>query len=227
MKKNIIVILLGLVITIFPSIAIAWECGSSSESGYGLGFSSSESLAKDIALNECRKYTPSGQKCYIDYCNDDNDSGSSNSATASSVVESDTRFVPFTVTVISDAVQIKYTNNTAPLAPDSVPYKSFSVSKGYPLLVYAKYEGGAYAVKDFEGKTGTVDTRVVTESKNIITSSGSVKLRSSPSTKGKVVANVERGVVFTKIGQTGEWVNVKHEAGTEGWVWQELIWPSE
>ena len=96
---------------------------------------------------------------------------------------------------------------------------------GYPLKVVKK-EGEWYQVTDFENDTGWVHKSIVRPCNTVIVNSkSSINMRSGPSTKEANVADVERGVVLTKLSQKGQWVEVKHSSGTTGWVFSSLVWP--
>ena len=59
----------------------------------------------------------------------------------------------------------------------------------------------------------------------IVISEKSVNMRSEPSTTGPVVADVERGVVMTKLATKEKWTQVRHAGGTTGWIFNTLVWP--
>jgi len=59
----------------------------------------------------------------------------------------------------------------------------------------------------------------------IVNSKNKINMRSGPSTKKRVVAEVYRGVVLTKLATKGKWVKVKHANGVVGWIYKPLLWP--
>ena len=102
---------------------------------------------------------------------------------------------------------------------------SMELFQGYPLKVISK-EGEWYKVSDFEGDTGWVHQGIVKKCDTVIViSDKSVNMRSEPSTTGPVVADVERGVVMTKLATKEKWTQVRHSSGTTGWIFNTLVWP--
>lgn len=97
--------------------------------------------------------------------------------------------------------------------------------KGYPLKVL-KQEGDWYKISDYENDTGWIHNSIVKPcDTTIVNAKNNLNMRSGPSTKDAVVANVERGVVLTKITTKGKWTQVKHSGGTVGWIYSPLLWP--
>jgi SH3-like domain-containing protein len=102
---------------------------------------------------------------------------------------------------------------------------SMELFKGYPLKVEKK-EGEWYKITDFEKDSGWVHKSIVKKADTVIVNSGkSINMRSGPSTKDAIVADVERGVVLTRISEEGDWTNVRHSSGTTGWIHNSLLWP--
>ena len=97
--------------------------------------------------------------------------------------------------------------------------------QGYPLKVL-KQEGEWYNVTDFENDSGWIHNSIVkTNDSVIVDAKQSVNMRSGPSTKDSIVADVERGVVLKKLDTQGKWVKVQHSSGTVGWIYGPLLWP--
>ncbi|MEN8188685.1 MAG: SH3 domain-containing protein [Thermodesulfobacteriota bacterium] len=123
-----------------------------------------------------------------------------------------------TVSVTKDGVNIRIGPST-----DSAVY--MEVFQGYPLKVLNK-KGKWLKVTDFEGDTGWIYASLVKPGNTVIVNSQStINMRSGPSTGNNIIANVERGVVLTRLSKKGKWVKVKHSRGTVGWVYQPLLWP--
>lgn len=97
--------------------------------------------------------------------------------------------------------------------------------KGYPLKVLKK-EGDWYKISDYENDMGWIHKSIVKPcNTTIVNAKTNLNMRSGPSTKDAVVANVERGVVLTKLSTKGKWSQVKHSGGTVGWIYSPLLWP--
>lgn len=97
--------------------------------------------------------------------------------------------------------------------------------RGYPLKVLKK-EGDWYKVSDYENDKGWIHNSIVKPcNTTIVNAKTNLNMRSGPSTKNAVVANVERGVVLTKLSTKDKWTQVKHSGGTVGWIYSPLLWP--
>jgi SH3-like domain-containing protein len=102
---------------------------------------------------------------------------------------------------------------------------SMELFQGYPLKIEKK-EGEWFKITDFENDSGWVHESIVKKADTVIVKSGkSINMRSGPSTKDSIVADVERGVVLTRISDEGDWTNVRHSSGTTGWIHNSLLWP--
>lgn len=97
--------------------------------------------------------------------------------------------------------------------------------QGYPLKIEEK-NGDWYKVTDYENDSGWVNDSIVKKADTVIVNAKeSINMRSGPSATAPVVADVERGVVMTKLGEEGEWTKVRHSSGTTGYVFTPLLWP--
>ncbi len=122
------------------------------------------------------------------------------------------------VTVSKDNVNVRKAPTT-----DSPVY--MELFEGYPLKVLTK-KGEWAQISDFEGDTGWIHTSLIGQNNTVIVNAKkSVNMRSGPSTSSPVVADVERGVIMTKINEKGKWIQLKHTSGTVGWIYKPLLWP--
>lgn len=97
--------------------------------------------------------------------------------------------------------------------------------KGYPLKVTSK-KGEWSKITDFEGDSGWIHNSLLKNGDTVIVNAQkSVNMRASASTKSAILANVERGVVLTRLSEEGNWVKVRHSGGTVGWIYKKLLWP--
>lgn len=123
-----------------------------------------------------------------------------------------------TVSVMKDGTNIR----TGPSTNDQVAMELF---QGYPLKVVEK-KGDWLKISDFENDTGWIYKTLVGPGNTVIVNAQkSINMRSEPSTSSTIVANIERGVVLTKVSTKGDWIKVKHTKGTEGWIHKTLLWP--
>ncbi len=122
------------------------------------------------------------------------------------------------VSVSSDNVNVRTEPNTT-----SPVY--MELFKGYPLKVEKK-QGEWVQISDYEGDSGWIHSSLIGKNDTvIINAKKSVNMRSGPSTTSAVVADVERGVIMSKVSENGKWVQVKHSTGTIGWIYSPLLWP--
>ncbi|MBU1567241.1 MAG: SH3 domain-containing protein [Proteobacteria bacterium] len=125
----------------------------------------------------------------------------------------------------ADYLTITTDNANIKTGPGKNHPTSMELFQGYPLKVLSK-EGEWYKVSDFEEDTGWVHQSIVKKCDTVIVSSeNSINMRSEPSTNGSILADVERGVVMTRLGTKENWTQVRHSSGTTGWIFSPLLWP--
>ncbi len=131
---------------------------------------------------------------------------------------SSTAFAANYLTVTTDNANVR----TGPSTKSPVSMELF---QGYPLRI-TKTQGEWYRVTDFEKDSGWIHKSIVKKCNTVIVNAKkSVNMRSGPSTGDSVVADVERGVVLTKLKRKGKWTKVQHSSGTVGWIYNSLLWP--
>lgn len=129
------------------------------------------------------------------------------------------------LTFAADYISITVDNANVRTGPSTDNQVSMELFEGYPLKVIKK-QGEWYQVIDFENDSGWVHESIVRKGDTVIVNSNSsVNMRSGPSTKNAVVADVERGVVLKKLSEKSNWVEVQHASGTTGWIYAPLLWP--
>jgi SH3-like domain-containing protein len=125
----------------------------------------------------------------------------------------------------ADYLSITTDNANVRTGPGTNYPSSMELFQGYPLKVEKK-KGEWYKITDFEKDSGWVHKSIVKKADTVIVNAKkSINMRSGPSTKNSVVADVERGVVLTRISREGKWTKVRHSSGTTGWVYSPLLWP--
>lgn len=123
-----------------------------------------------------------------------------------------------TVSVLKDGANVR----TGPDAKEPVAMELF---QGYPLKVVER-KGDWLKVTDFENDSGWISNKMVGAGHTVIVNAkDTINMRSEPKESGAIVANIEHGVVLTKISSKGDWIQVKHTKGTEGWINKKLLWP--
>ncbi|MBM9615412.1 SH3 domain-containing protein [Desulfobulbus rhabdoformis] len=100
----------------------------------------------------------------------------------------------------------------------------YEFPQGYPLEVL-EHHGQWLKVVDYEGAKGYVFSSLLTQDPHVIVSVKDGNVRSDPSIKeDNIVGTVVQDVIFEKIDQKGDWVQVRHPQ-LEGWVHKSLLWP--
>lgn len=133
-------------------------------------------------------------------------------------------FLLTTAALCADYVTVKNDDVNIRSGPSTNYPVKMEVFRGYPFKVMSK-EGNWIKVTDFEGDSGWIHDSLVAKGDTVIVSGTKVNMRASTSTKSAVIAEVERGVVFTQIGKEGDWIKVRHSGGTTGWIYSKLVWP--
>ncbi len=126
---------------------------------------------------------------------------------------------------LANHVSVKGDNVNVRTGPSKKKPVYMELSKGYPLVIVDR-KGDWVKVSDYEGDAGWIHSSLVEKGKTLIVKAlNKINMRSGPSTRNKVIAEVYRGVVVTKVGRKGRWIKVKHDEGTVGWIYKPLLWP--
>jgi SH3-like domain-containing protein len=104
----------------------------------------------------------------------------------------------------------------------------WKLDNGFPLEVINRQDEWLN-VRDFEGSTGWVSSRVTNSVPHMIvkTRQGSnqpINIRSGPGLENRIVAKAHHGVVFKTLEKKNDWVKVEHSQGVVGWVAGRLLW---
>lgn len=123
------------------------------------------------------------------------------------------------VSVLKDGINIR----SGPGTKSEVLWEVF---KDFPLEVLAR-QGKWVQTKDFEGDKGWIYSPLISKKKTVIVKAKSANMRVGAGTNYEVMATVKYGVVFTPKEKSGDWLKVSHEDGTSGWIFKNLVWPSD
>ncbi|PID75336.1 MAG: hypothetical protein CSB23_03750 [Deltaproteobacteria bacterium] len=103
--------------------------------------------------------------------------------------------------------------------------KVMELFTGYPLQVVSK-KGDWLEVVDYEKDSGWIHNSLVkAQDTVIVVSKNLINMRSGPSTKDDILADVQQGVVLQKLSSQGQWTKVRHSNGLVGWIYSPLLWP--
>lgn len=99
----------------------------------------------------------------------------------------------------------------------------WALSRGYPLSVLSR-KGSWIKVRDFENDQGWVLRSLTSRTPHHIVSARVANLRRAPGTHSRIVGQARYGDVLRTLERRGDWVKVRHERGTTGWVARRLVW---
>ena len=98
-------------------------------------------------------------------------------------------------------------------------------SKHFPFQVLSQQNGWT-RVKDFEGDTGWVSSRYLSDTPTVIVKNTFANLREKPSTTAKKVGSAKYGDIFVLKEVQKEWVQVTLDDGKTAWIFRDLVWGS-
>ena len=125
----------------------------------------------------------------------------------------------------ADFVSVKGDNVNVRIGPGTDKQVSMELFEGYPLKVIGT-KGDWLNIVDFENDRGWIHKSLVRDGNTVIVNgTKSVNMRSEPTTKSSIIANVDRGVVLTRLESKGKWLKLKHSSGLVGWIYKPLLWP--
>jgi len=99
----------------------------------------------------------------------------------------------------------------------------WTLSRGYPLTVTGR-QGAWLRVRDFENDQGWVLRSHTGATPHHVAKASVLNIRGTPSTRGRIVGKAAYGDVLRTLERRGDWVKVRHERGTVGWVSRRLVW---
>ncbi len=99
----------------------------------------------------------------------------------------------------------------------------WKVEKYYPLDI-SKVAGKWCRFRDFEGDEGWVFKKLLDKTDTVITFKKKCNVRSGPGTKFKIAFTVAKGIPFKVLKRKGDWIQIKHVDGDQGWIYKSLVW---
>ncbi len=109
-------------------------------------------------------------------------------------------------------------------APSTRGQKLFIAPRGMPVEIIINY-GAWTKVRDFSGDLSWVETKQMTDRKNILVRALNAKIRSGADDSAEVVFSADKGVLLELVDSaTPGWVKVKHSGGATGYVKLSDVW---
>jgi SH3-like domain-containing protein len=109
-------------------------------------------------------------------------------------------------------------------APSIRGQKLYVAPRGMPVEVVINY--GAWSkVRDFAGDLSWVETKQLTDHKNVMVKILNAKIHSNPNESSSVVFSADKGVLLAVVeGSTPGWIKVLHSDGSTGYVRAGDVW---
>ena len=99
----------------------------------------------------------------------------------------------------------------------------WEVEKYYPLDVLEATDKWCH-FRDFEGDEGWIFKKLLNKTETVITLKKKCNVRSGPGTKFKIAFTVVKGIPFKVLKRKGDWIQIKHADGDQGWIFKSLVW---
>ncbi len=99
----------------------------------------------------------------------------------------------------------------------------WKVEKYHPFDVI-KVAGKWCRFRDFEGDEGWVFKELLNKTETVITFKKKCNVRSGPGKKFKIAFTVAKGIPFKVLKRKGDWIQIKHADGDQGWIHKLLVW---
>jgi len=108
-------------------------------------------------------------------------------------------------------------------APSKKAEILWQVARYHPFVVVSR-QGDWYKCQDFEGDTGWLSQKVLSQASTVITIKDNCNVRSGPGTRNRILFVVDREVPLKVIKRQGRWIKIRHEDGDQGWIHSSLVW---
>lgn len=137
-------------------------------------------------------------------------------------------FSIFQGNALAEMVSVKGEDINMRSGPGTYYNVLYKLGSGMPLDVI-KRSGDWLNIRDFEGDTGWVHQNTVSSAPQVIVKANKnmqsqINIRSGPGIDHEIIAKAHYGVVFKKLGEEGQWVQVEHGPEVKGWIDRKLLW---
>lgn len=109
---------------------------------------------------------------------------------------------------------------SGPTTKDAVIWQ---VEKYHPVKVIKK-QGKWYLFEDFESDRGWIHKDLLADIQAVVVKKDKCNVRSGPGTGNDIRFTVDKGVPFKVLGKKGDWLQVIHADGDQGWIHRALVW---
>jgi uncharacterized protein YgiM (DUF1202 family) len=115
--------------------------------------------------------------------------------------------------------------NTNVLSGPGLNYKVlYKATQGYPVEILSKQKAWV-KVKDWEGVTGWVHSRMLSNVRTAVVLVGRANVRSEPSIDSSVLGKVSQGEIYLVMSQDSDWAQIGYYFEKErlGWIREDLV----
>lgn len=99
----------------------------------------------------------------------------------------------------------------------------WELSKGYPLQVTAR-QGSWLKVRDYESSLGWVHRPLTSNEAHHVVKARTANMRQGPGTQHRIAGKLQQHEVVHTLEKRKDWVKVRSESGSQGWVARNLLW---
>ena len=99
----------------------------------------------------------------------------------------------------------------------------WQVEQYYPVIILEK-KGEWRRFRDFEGDQGWIHASLLAPIQSVIVKADHCNIRTGPGTQYDVAFTVDKGIPFKVLQTKGQWLQVQHADGDNGWIHKKLVW---
>jgi SH3-like domain-containing protein len=132
-------------------------------------------------------------------------------------------FVFCTVTFAAERMSIGVPMANVRSGPGDKSKVVWKLEKFHPLNIL-KTQGEWCYFEDFEGDKGWIQKSMLSKDQTVIVIKNDCNVRKGPGTDQKVAFTAEKGVPFKVIKKQGDWLQIRHADGDEGWINKSMVW---
>ena len=92
-----------------------------------------------------------------------------------------------------------------------------------PVTILEK-KGQWVRFQDFEGDKGWIHSSLLSQTRTIIIKVNQCNIREGPGTQFEIAFTVDKGIPFKVLQKKGQWLQIEHQDGDKGWVFDTLVW---
>lgn len=99
----------------------------------------------------------------------------------------------------------------------------WQMERYYPVIIIEK-KAPWYRFKDIDGHQGWIHNSLLDRTPTVVVRVRLANIRNGPGTEHGVLFDAEKGTPFKILTRKGPWIQVQHNDGDKGWVFNSLVW---